>query len=194
MRPLQAPLLPILCTLSLLISISRPASSQSAEASEESRPRLVLMVVADQFHGDYLERYSSLFTGGFRTLSQSGVNFTVAHFEHANTLTAAGHATLATGLHPRRHGIIGNYWYDRETGERIYCIEDDDGEDSPLRLEGSTFSDWLRQAVPESRIYTVSGKDRSAILLAGREAVGAFWYSSSDGEMETSQFYPASAE
>jgi len=193
MRPLAAPLVPTLCCLSLLATLALPASGQPAEAAAKGRPRLVLLVVADQFHGDYLERYANLFTGGFRTLTRSGVQFTEAHFEHANTLTAAGHATLSTGLHPRRHGIIGNYWYDRETGERIYCIEDEDGNDSPLRLEGSTFGDWLRRAIPASRIYTVSGKDRAAILLAGREADGAFWYSSSDGEMETSDFYPAAA-
>jgi hypothetical protein len=38
--------------------------------------------------------------GGFRYLMEKGTWYTDAHYQHANTETAVGHATLATGADP----------------------------------------------------------------------------------------------
>jgi hypothetical protein len=45
------------------------------------------------------------------------------HHAHANTETIVGHATLATGAHPSGHGMVGNLWFDRETGFTTYNVE-----------------------------------------------------------------------
>ena len=68
------------------------------------------MMVVDQFREPYLERYGDLFTGGFRRLLDQGRLYTRATHDHAVTETAVGHATLATGVHPMRHGIVANEW------------------------------------------------------------------------------------
>ena len=72
-------------------------------------PKLVLQITVDQLRGDTLTRFGERFgPGGFRYLLDKGVHFTNAHYKHANTETAPGHATLVTGTYPSRHGIIAN--------------------------------------------------------------------------------------
>ena len=90
----------------------------------EGSPKLLLLIVVDQFRGDYLDRFDPLWTGGVRRLLDEGVVFADAHHRHAVTHTAAGHATLVTGCHPRRHGIISNYWDDPVKRRRVYSVED----------------------------------------------------------------------
>ena len=154
---------------------------------EEDTPRLMLFLVIDQFSQEYLVRMRQVLSGGFGYLLDNGVVFTNAHQNHANTVTGAGHATLATGSYPRRSGIIGNGWYDRETGEEIYSVEDEQHHRSPSNLLVTTIGDWLKDMDPHSKIFAASGKDRSAILTGGHQADGAFW--DSDGNWETSSYY-----
>ena len=153
----------------------------------EDTPRLMLFLVIDQFSQEYLVRMRQVLSGGFGYLLDNGVVFTNAHQNHANTVTSAGHATLATGSYPRRSGIIGNGWYDRETGEEIYSVEDEQHHRSPSNLLVTTIGDWLKDMDPHSKIFAACGKDRSAILTGGHQADGAFW--DSDGNWETSSYY-----
>jgi predicted AlkP superfamily pyrophosphatase or phosphodiesterase len=52
---------------------------------------------------------------GLTTLAQSGSMRPLVAPEPA--LTCTSHATMLTGLDPCHHGIIGNGWYDRESGQ-----------------------------------------------------------------------------
>ena len=98
---------------------------QTAPA-EEKKPRLVLQITVDQLRGDLPGRYlDRMGEGGFRYLLEEGVVFANAHHSHANTETIVGHTTLATGAIPAVHGMIGNVWFDRGSGEMTYNIEDD---------------------------------------------------------------------
>jgi predicted AlkP superfamily pyrophosphatase or phosphodiesterase len=180
-----------------------------------SEPRLVLQLTVDGLRGDLLERYRSRFgEGGFIRLLGNGVVYTNAQYAHANTETIVGHSTLSTGAHPSEHGMVGNVWYDRENGELAYNIEDarypilptrekinagaqvDPAQKrsrttgrSPVSLLASTFGDelWIHTA-GKSRIFGVSGKDRSAVAMAGH--VGkAFWFSTDTGDFQTSEYY-----
>ncbi|MEJ2206989.1 MAG: alkaline phosphatase family protein, partial [Gemmatimonadota bacterium] len=77
----------------------------TAEAQElPEPPSLVVMIAVDQLRGDLLERYAPAFSGGFKRLLEQGYRFTNASHAHSKTHTAAGHATLATGVYPSRHG------------------------------------------------------------------------------------------
>lgn len=99
------------------------------DADTQTRPdiRLVLQVTIDGLRADLINRYEKGFgQGGFRFLLEKGIVFTNAHYQHANTETIVGHATLATGTFPSRHGMVGNVWFDREAGELAYNIEDPD--------------------------------------------------------------------
>jgi predicted AlkP superfamily pyrophosphatase or phosphodiesterase len=157
----------------------------------EGTPRLIVFVVVDQMRYDYLERFGPLYRGGLKRLLDESVSFTDAHHGHAITTTSPGHATLSTGLHPARHGIVDNYWFDRGEGEWVYSVEDSRDGHSPRRLLGSTLGDWLKRSSWRSRVFAVSGKDRGAILLGGARADGVFWFDRDEGGFASSDYYPA---
>src|ERR1700692_2327713 len=88
------------------------------------QPRLVLTIVVDQFREDYTTRFRNEYTGGIAELLDKGAVFPDAHQDHYPTVTAVGHATLLTGPVPATSGIIGNEWYDRQSGRVISSVED----------------------------------------------------------------------
>jgi predicted AlkP superfamily pyrophosphatase or phosphodiesterase len=187
MRRLKGKLLILSLATAVCLSLltCRPVPPEPPEAA----PKLLLLVVVDQFRGDYLDRFESLWTGGVRRLLDEGVVFADAHHRHAVTHTAVGHASLATGCHPRRHGIIANYWDDPALGRRVYSVEDSTHGVSPDKLLVPTLGDWLKQRSRRSRVFTASGKDRAAVLMAGRQADAAFWYDDESGDWQSSRYY-----
>ena len=197
---------------SLLLLTSLLAHSALAQ---DRGPKLVLQITVDGLRGDLLQRYEHHFgKGGFRYLLDKGVVYTNAHYQHANTETIVGHATLATGAQPATHGLIGNVWYDSDSGELAYNIEDPqhpllptrenarvgvqvDPAQKQARTNGRspnamlvpTFSDTLAaRTAGASKVFGISGKDRGAVSMAGH--VGkAFWYSTDTGDLQTSTYY-----
>jgi len=163
-------------------------------------PKLVLQIVADQLRGDVLTRYHDRFeAGGFRYLMDHGVWYTDANHLHAATQTAVGHATLATGAYPSRHGIVANNWYDPKanTFQDVFAdpqttligISPAAPGSSPARILTTTFSDELAiSTAGNARIFAVSVKDRGAIPLAGHSGK-AFWFSNSNGRFISSTYY-----
>ena len=164
-------------------------------------PRLVLQITVDALRGDLPTRYLyRLGQGGFRYLLEKGTWYNNAHYQHANTETAVGHATLATGADPSRHGIVANDWINQETGAFVYNTEDNRhhiiGRErkahegvSPRNLLSSTLGDELVvHNGGRSRVFSVSVKDRGAILPGGH-AGKAFWFSKSSGRFVTSTYY-----
>lgn len=157
--------------------------------------------MVDQLRGDLLQRYDPYFTGGFRRLIDGGAYYPDAHHDHAATETAVGHATVATGLHPARHGIAGNEWREYRGGAwvKVYCVEDpattivgglpnEEGR-SPANLRAPTIAEWLQAAHPDARVVALAGKDRSAILLAGRARGDVYWFDDDAGRFVTSSHY-----
>ena len=170
-------------------------------AQRPKRPRLVLLIVVDQFRYDYLERFGDLFgPNGLRRLLRDGASWTQSNYDHMPTYTAPGHATMMTGAYPAENGIIGNEWLDRASGKRITSVTDDSVKllggsptavaSSPKRLMASTVGDELRLATNHrAKVIGVSIKDRSAILPAGRHANAAYWFSTTSGNMVSSTYY-----
>src|SRR6516225_9026144 len=108
----------------ILITLLATAAEPTKPTS--TKPKLLVLVVFDQFRGDYLSRWDSLFCeDGFRRLEREGTWFTNCHYPYAVTMTGPGHASLGTGCSPDRHGIITNDWYDRDAGELVYCATSD---------------------------------------------------------------------
>lgn len=189
-------------THKLLISaLIAPTILISGQAMAAEKPKLVLMLTIDQLRGDQPAAYYDRFTeGGFKYLMDKGVHYTNAHFKHSTTFTAVGHATLATGGNALQHGLAGNDWENSKTGEQIYCVEDpkhaligkkweDNKGTSPLNLTASTIGDELYLGSGQrSRVFSVSIKDRGAILPGGHLGK-AFWYSSGSGKFVTSTYY-----
>ena len=90
-------------------------------------PPLVLLVAVDQLRGDMLQAFAPVFTGGLRRILDEGLRFENGTHDHAATATAPGHHTLSTGVHPTRHGVVGNEWlepvsYKHLTLPTIYSV------------------------------------------------------------------------
>ena len=184
----------VLILAAVTLGQRRPQSDTLAK-----RPRLVLLIVIDQFRYDYLDRFGDLFgANGLRRLWRDGASWTQSNYDHMPTYTAPGHATIMTGAYPAETGIIGNEWLDRATGTRITSVSDSTtkllgdnqtgGGASPRRLMASTVGDELRLATNDrAKVIGISVKDRSAILPAGRHANAAYWFSS--GKFVSSTYY-----
>lgn len=198
----------LLVCLSLIIGFTLtsdaiPSSLQEkttklTSVKETTKPKLTVVIVVDQFRADYLSRFNSFFgQKGFKRLMSQGAYFTNAHYAYANTYTAAGHATIVTGSLPSIHGIIGNKWYDRKTGEYLKASDDNEvngvgtsSKSSPRLLLTTTIGDQLKLSNNEqSKTFGVSIKDRSAVFTAGRRGTGAYWFDEKKGQMCSSDYF-----
>ena len=194
LRPLLAGLLACF----LLCSSFAPFASASAY---NGHPKLVVVVVIDQFRGDYLERFRDQFgEGGFRLLLDRGAYFTDCNYDYANTRTAPGHATLLTGAYSNGHGIAANEWWDPGKKRMVTSVEDDathlvgiSGDlrgASPHNLMASTLGDELKLATDgKSRVFGVALKDRAAVLPPGHAGDAAYWIDHDSGAWVTSTYY-----
>ena len=105
---------------------------------------------------------------GFRYLVDEGVNFTNAHYQHANTETIVGHTSLATGTVPAAHGMVANVWFDREQDRLAYNIEDPDhrlltaGADVDRKTEIDPTQRAATEKRPRSSAEPSTGKPRPA--------------------------------
>jgi predicted AlkP superfamily pyrophosphatase or phosphodiesterase len=173
------------------------AGAMPASAQSEPELRLVVILVVDQLRGDYIDRFRPYFgDDGFNRLMRDGARMTQGRYLHGIMKTCAGHATIATGASPAVHGIIGNDWWNLAADRVEYCSRDDASPligverqgRSPKNLIGSTIGDVLKLATGgSSRVITVSGKDRSAIMLGGHSADAAYWME--DTLFVTSRYY-----
>lgn len=199
LQPLRRLLFSALIVSSTAISALSASASTSAEKT--AQPKLVLLLVVDGLPQEQVQRYRDQFgQGGFRRLLDQGAWYGNAHQAHGVTVTAVGHAAILTGAYPYQHGIINNNWVDPTTLETVYCTQDSkhtylneetkssDGT-SPANLRVSTLGDELRYATGNrARVITVSGKDRGAILLAGKTGT-AYMYNSKSGNFASSSYY-----
>ncbi|HZD76090.1 MAG TPA: alkaline phosphatase family protein, partial [Acidobacteriaceae bacterium] len=195
-----------LCSLMLAsLLVSLPVAPARASAYD-GKPKLVVLVVIDQFREDYLERYRADLKAphGFRLFLDHGAYFPDCYYDYANTKTAPGHATLGTGAYTDGHGINSNTWWDlsRNTKRPVTAVEDerykvvwllnagDETGASPRNERASTLGDELRLAtVGQSKVFGISLKDRAAILPVGHSANAAYWVDAKSGAFVTSTYY-----
>ena len=185
----------------LLTSIPSAQTQRADVAGGIAPPKLVVVVVIDGLPQEQLlKSYDLLVPNGFRRLMDKGAWFSDAHQAHAFTVTAVGHASILSGAHPYQTGIIANDWKSRD-GKFIYNTADaahkyldgtpttDDDGVSPKNLQVSLLGDELRYATNNaSRIFSVSGKDRGAILMAGKSGT-AYMLSKKTGRFTSTSYY-----
>ena len=199
----------------LVIALCGASLSPSFADDKDGAIRLVLQLTVDGLRADLLTRSTDhLGAGGFRYLLDSGAVFANANYQHANTETIVGHATLATGAQASVHGMLGNVWYDARADALSYNVEDPEHPPLPVRAHTSaaeqvdpaqrlartsgrsprsllaeTLGDrLLKFNAGRSKVFGISGKDRSAIAMAGH-AGKAFWMSTDSGDFLTSTYY-----
>ncbi|MCB0658644.1 MAG: alkaline phosphatase family protein [Saprospiraceae bacterium] len=173
-------------------------------AQDMDRPKLMVGIVVDQMRFDYLERYYDKYgDGGFKRLLQQGFSFKNTHYNYVPTETAPGHSSIYTGATPSVHGIIGNSWYDRILNRNVENIEDPTvtlvGTEqpstrgaSPRNLRSETLTDQLKWGSNyQSKVISVSFKERGAILPGGHTPDGAYWLDTqtSPGYFVSSTYY-----
>ena len=200
-------------TVALVIGAALAALGSSAQAAGAGpaqgkagpaalpMPKLVVLLVADQFRADNLTRMGALLEpGGLKKLLKGAT--AIGHYGQQNTYTGPGHALIATGAYGYLNGITQNKFWNQKTnrsesmlfdgtvkvlGENEQSFDDDT---SPRNLIGSTVFDELRLLHRDSKVVAVALKGRGAILLGGHLGQ-AYFFSDQTGEMTTSTFYAA---
>lgn len=161
-----------------------PIAGSTAAAESDDAVRLVLILVVDQLRRDRLD---ATLPGGLGELVRGGRVFRDSLVDHAMTETCPGHVVVATGRHPGAAGISGNRTADPETGEVLYCVLDKSERGqvlghpeaegrSPVRIRVTSLGDWMKFQRPQTRVFSLSAKDRSAIALGGRRPDAAYWF------------------
>lgn len=184
------------------LALAAGAAAAPPAVTEATRPRLVVVLIVDGLPQRQVVDYrDQLAPDGLRRFLDRGRWFANAHYGHSHTVTAPGHATVMTGAHPGTHGIISNEWRDPVSGETQYCTADPgaayighptrkgDGT-SPRNLKVETVGDVLRRVSRGSKVISISGKDRGAILSGGKSGV-AYMYQAQTGEFASSTYYMA---
>ena len=190
----------------ILLLLTLPTARPAHASAYNGHPKLVVILVLDQFRGDYLERYRNDFktANGFNLFLKRGANFPDCYYGYGNTMTAPGHSTIATGAYTDGHGIAVNDWWDlsRFTTHAISSVDDENYSPvgvpsrpgaigaSPRNLLASTLGDEVVLATKgEAKLYGVSLKDRAAILTSGHASNGAFWLDQTSGRFITSTYW-----
>jgi predicted AlkP superfamily pyrophosphatase or phosphodiesterase len=162
------------------------ATACVAPAQTPTKPKLIVVISVDQFSADLFNEYRSHFTGGLKRLTQGAV-FANGFQSHAATETCPGHATILTGVHSGRAGVIANNWIDQRIARAdkgVYCAEDEtlgkssrpgDYVPATVHLKVPTLGDRMKDASPASRVVAVAGKDRAAIMMGGHKT-DAIWF------------------
>jgi predicted AlkP superfamily pyrophosphatase or phosphodiesterase len=166
-----------------------------------ARPKLVVVIVIDQFRADYLTRFEAHFgPNGFKRLARKGASWT-GHYGQYATYTGPGHALILSGSYPYVNGISTNKFWNADTQRSeamVFDAEskiigqkktDADMDVSPRNFVGSTLGDEMALATArQSRTVALATKGRGAILLAGRLG-RAYFLNDDTGEMTTSTYY-----
>lgn len=107
--------------------VSSQGSGGINRLDQQNKPYVVL-VSLDGFRADYLDRFD---LPNFRRLIQNGVR-AQGLIPVFPSVTTPNHYSIATGLYPERHGLVGNVFYDPKREQVFY--------DAPSRHDGS----WYR--------------------------------------------------
>lgn len=171
----------------VLIGLLLAGTSVVCDARALVRPRIIVAISIDQFSADLFDEYRPLFRSGLRQLA-TGVVFPAGYQSHAATETCPGHSTILTGSRPARTGIIANDWIDQSVSrpdKKVYCAEDPSVPDSTSSkitvsaqfLKAQTLGDRMKAANPASRVISVAGKDRAAMMLGGHNTDQVWFWS-----------------
>ena len=165
------------------LALAAPLAAQDGAPADP--PELVVAISVDQLSSDLFEQYRAHYSGGLKRLAE-GAAFPSGYQSHAATETCPGHSTILTGTHPARNGIIANGWMERDASgnlAEVYCAEDTankpaSGEGytaSAVTLLVPTLGERMKAAWPGSKNVAVSGKDRGALMMAGKTVDAIYW-------------------
>lgn len=183
----------LLLVIAIVLGLLPVQAKNFSFETYKQKPKLVVVVVIDQFRSDFLTRYQKDFQPasalGFNHMMSTGAYFAQSTYGIMQAMTCPGHAMILSGSYPAQTGIQINEWYDTKTHKKIYCADDAEFGFSPRRLKTTTYGDEVKNIYPDSKVFTVSLKDRSAIFLGGHRANMALWYEDKPKEWSTTKYY-----
>lgn len=218
MKPWLHFILSILLITFTLSCIRRDGTQKSTNKNIPEKPSLIVLLIVDQMRADFLDRFSAAFRKnsssgepeGLQFFYERGTAFVNARTASAPTVTAAGHATVCSGVTASKHGIVANSYYDRSTRRQEEIAVDssttvvrtpdilpkdplsqiESPGSSDLRLLSPNLSDALNKwSGGQSRTVAVSIKNRGAVYCGGKHSAGVYWYDYLSGSMVTSSRY-----
>jgi len=167
-------------------------------------PRLTIVLVVDQLAYHFFMRHAPYFTGAFKELLQDGIVYDQANFPHGMPSTATGHTALSTGTYAHNHGIIGNYWYNKEGTKKLKAYIDSP-EDAALFIPGGISTDrgyscknLLVDGISDQYMMASKNNDRAvySFSLKSRAAMGMgnhrgknIWFDFGTGRMTSSKAF-----
>jgi predicted AlkP superfamily pyrophosphatase or phosphodiesterase len=160
--------------------LAQQAAPPPQPVAPATPPRLIVVISVDQFSADLFAEYRTYFRFGFARLLQGQV-FPSGYQSHAATETCPGHSTILTGDHPARTGIIANDWTDftaprTDEDEALPGSDSSNYTVSDKHLRVPTLGEWMKAANPASRVVSISGKDRSAVMMGGHKTDEIWWW------------------
>jgi predicted AlkP superfamily pyrophosphatase or phosphodiesterase len=170
-----------------LFATAAPLAAQTAPpVAAKAAPKLIVAISVDQFSADLFQQYRQHYSGGFARLL-TGVVFPSGYQAHAATETCPGHSTILTGMRPAHTGIVANNWVDQSVGlddKIIYCAEDESVPGSThekytvtdKHLKVPTLGEMMKNADPRTRVVSVAGKDRAAVMMGGHKVDEIWWW------------------
>jgi hypothetical protein len=162
------------CLVAALAACSGASASHPEPA--EGAPRLVVLLVLDQWPEWSFEQKRPAFHQGFERLLSEGT-WQVGEHPSAATLTAPGHALLGTGAATAQSGILANEWWHRDLHQVLMAVEAEDGTDSTKWLRVRGLGDAL--AGTPAKAVGLSLKARAALLPLGHTGLAMYYESSS---------------
>ncbi|MEG3085910.1 alkaline phosphatase family protein [Sphingomonas sp. PB4P5] len=169
-----------------------PLSAQQAPArlpvptAPKGKPKLLVVVSVDQYSADLFGEYRNSYNDGLARLAKGAV-FPSGFQSHAATETCPGHSTITSGYRPAHTGIIANNWVDQaapRADKSVYCAEDETvpGSNSgnytvsDKHLKVPTLGERMKIADPRTRVVSVAGKDRAAVMMGGHNVDQLWWW------------------
>src|SRR5580658_9557605 len=105
-----------------VIIICLAAAWQKPAAAANNPKRIVVMISVDGLAAFYLDDPKAEMPT-LRKLAAEGARAMMMKAS-TPTVTWPNHTTLVTGDNPARHGVVGNNYFDRTTGQKVNLISD----------------------------------------------------------------------
>lgn len=182
-------LLPLLARSSIF---AEPPALPGPKCDDNLKGTRILLVVLDAVRPDYLDLVPM---PNLESIQQRGTSYEYAWVGQLINNTPTSHATINTGVFPRRHGVIGFEWadqYGRWQGKITLFGGVEKGRLSSLLIQSgvSTLADFVRKLYPCAHSAAVAGaKDIAAAAMGGRTAADWVVYAA-PSEPSTAKGHP----
>jgi predicted AlkP superfamily pyrophosphatase or phosphodiesterase len=99
--------------IALTLSSTLPGAARPGAALSQRQSAYAVVLILDGARPDY---FNLAPMRHLRSLQRAGMTYTNAFVGQEPANTPPSHATIGTGVFPRRHGIQGFWWKDPRTG------------------------------------------------------------------------------